>query len=92
MEFGSIHSVKGRTHLATLVLETYMTSHNMKSILKYLCGDSPKTKNHPEKKLRCQYVAMTRARALLCLAIPVDFVDEKTQGKLKQIGWNLKFV
>lgn len=92
MEFGSIHSVKGRTHLATLVLETYMKSHNMKSILKYLCGDSPKTKNRPEKKLRCQYVAMTRARALLCLAIPVDFVDEKTQGKLKQIGWNLKFV
>lgn len=33
MEFGSIHSVKGRTHLATLVLETFMKSHNMKSIL-----------------------------------------------------------
>ena len=24
MEFGSIHSVKGRTHLATLVLETFI--------------------------------------------------------------------
>lgn len=92
MEFGSIHSVKGRTHLATLILETYMKSHNMKSILKYLCGNPPKTKKHPEKKLKCQYVAMTRARALVCLAIPVDFVDEDTQEKLKQIGWNLKLV
>ena len=42
MEFGSIHSVKGRTHLATLVLETFMKSHNMKSILDYLCGEPPK--------------------------------------------------
>lgn len=92
MEFGSIHSVKGRTHLATLVLETYMKSHNIKSILKYLCGKAPKTKTHPEKKLKCQYVAMTRARALLCLAIPVDFVDESAQKLLKQLGWNIIIV
>lgn len=90
MEFGSIHSVKGRTHLATLVLETYMRSHNIKSILKYLCGNETKTKSRPEKKLKCQYVAMTRARALLCLAIPIDFVDEPTQGQLKQLGWNIE--
>lgn len=92
MEFGSIHSVKGRTHLATLVLETYMKSHNMKSILKYLCGKPPKTSKHPEKKLKCQYVAMTRARALICLAIPIDFVDAKAQEKLVEVGWNLKVV
>lgn len=90
MEFGSIHSVKGRTHLATLVLETYMKSHNMKSILKYLCGKFPKTKTHPEKKLKCQYVAMTRARALICLAIPIDFVDEAAQKQLQNIGWNIR--
>lgn len=92
MEFGSIHSVKGRTHLATLVLETFMKSHNMKSILKYLCGNVPKTKSCPEKKLKCQYVAMTRARALLCLAIPIDFVDEPTQEQLQQLGWNIEIM
>lgn len=92
MEFGSIHSVKGRTHLATLVLETYMRSHNIKSILKYLCGNPPKTKSSLDKKLKCQYVAMTRARALLCLAIPIDFVDESTQEQLKQLGWNIKTI
>lgn len=93
MEFGSIHSVKGRTHLATLVLETFMKSHNMKSILEYLCGEPPKRmKNSSEKRLKCQYVAMTRARALICLAIPIDFVDEKMQMKLQQVGWNLKYI
>ena len=34
LEFGSIHSVKGRTHLATLVLEPYSKSHNIKAILR----------------------------------------------------------
>ena len=93
MEFGSIHSVKGRTHLATLVLETFMKSHNMKSILDYLCGEPPqRMKSSSEKRLKCQYVAMTRARALICLAIPIDFVDEKMQMKLQQKGWNLKIV
>lgn len=92
MEFGSIHSVKGRSHLATLVLETFMKSHNIKSIMKCLCGKAPKTKSCPEKKLKCQYVAMTRARALLCLAIPIDFVDESIQNQLKQLGWNIIIV
>lgn len=93
MEFGSIHSVKGRTHLATLVLETFLRTHNMKSILKYLCGTPPnKINSAHQKKLKCQYVAMTRARALVCLAIPIDFVDTKAQEKLKQIGWSLRVV
>ncbi|WP_242979325.1 UvrD-helicase domain-containing protein [Clostridium thermopalmarium] len=92
LEFGSIHSVKGRTHLATLVLETYSKSHNLKAILKYLCNTPPKSIGSNQNRLKCQYVAMTRARALLCLAIPLDFVDENTQDKLKKIGWNLRIV
>lgn len=46
--------------------------------------------NH--SRLKCQYVAMTRAKALLCLAIPIEFVDEKTQKFLKDIGWTIKLV
>lgn len=78
LEFGSIHSVKRRTHLATLVVETYLYTHNMKSILKYLYGTPINAKSAAEeKRLKCQYVAMTRARALICLAIPIDFVNDK---------------
>lgn len=90
LEFGSIHSVKGRTHLSTLVLETFLRTHNMKKILKYLCGIPPKSDDGNQKRLRCQYVAMTRARALVCLAIPIDFVDDKTQAKLKNVGWRIE--
>ncbi len=93
MEFGSIHSVKGRTHLATLVLETFLQTHNMKAISKYLSSATPpKSVGKNQKRLKCQYVAMTRARALLCLAIPFDFVDVKTQENLKRIGWNIKII
>jgi hypothetical protein len=92
LEFGSIHSVKGRTHLATLVLETYSKTHNMKAILNNLCNKPPKSVGVNHSRLKCQYVAMTRARALLCIAIPVEFVDEKAQKLLNEIGWNIKFV
>ena len=90
IEFGNIHSVKGRTHLATLVLETYYKTHNMKSILDYLCNTPPKNTNSTNaKRLKCQYVAMTRARGLVCLAIPDEFVDNQKQIKLTQLGWNI---
>jgi len=93
LEFGSIHSVKGRTHLATLVLETFSRAHNLKSILPYLCNTPPKSvTSQNQVRLKCQYVAMTRARALLCIAIPVEFVDDKSQTKLKSLGWNLKLL
>lgn len=92
LEFGSIHSVKGRTHLATLVLETYSKAHNMQTILKYLCNKPPKSMGSNQNRLKCQYVAMTRAKALLCHAIPREFVDEKAQKSLRDIGWTLKFI
>ncbi len=92
LEFGSIHSVKGRTHLATLILETFLQTHNMKSILEFLCNTPPKAVKKNQKRLKCQYVAMTRARALLCLAIPVDFVDEKSQQKLREVGWKIRAI
>jgi len=93
IEFGSIHSVKGRTHLATLILETYYKTFNIKSILKYMCGINPsKLEEIHIKRLKCHYVAITRARALVCLAIPIDFVDENTRNKLESIGWSIKVV
>ena len=70
LEFGSIHSVKGRTHLATLVLETYYYNHNMTAILPYLCNSdsNKKIKTLDRKRLRCHYVAMTRAKKELFIS------------------------
>ena len=90
---GSIHSVKGRTHLATLVLETFTRTHNMKNILSQLASikktDSIKT-SMGIMRLKCQYVAMTRAKALLCLALPIDSVKNNQRSALEKLGWNIE--
>lgn len=92
LNFGSIHSAKGRTHLATLVVETKYYEYNLASILPWLCGKSAKLGKRNINRLKCQYVAMTRAKGLLCLAIPRENVPEKTQKDLIDFGWNIVFV
>lgn len=92
IEFGSIHSVKGRTHLATLVVETFTRAGNMQSIIKYICGEHSKIKSNNLVRLKCQYVAMTRARGLLCLALPIESVDDGTIVKLQKIGWQVSII
>ncbi len=92
LEFGSIHLVKGRTHLATLVLETYSKSHNIKAILRWLRGVPPKTVGTQADRLKCQYVAMTRAKGLLCIAIPIEFVDESSKKDLQRLGWSIRVI
>ncbi len=92
LEFGSIHSVKGRTHLATLVLETYSKTHNIKAILKWLCGRPPKSVGTQASRLKCQYVAMTRAKALLCIALPIQSVDDSLMQDLQRVGWSIRVI
>lgn len=40
LQFGSIHSSKGRTHLSTLIVETKYYEYNLESILSWLAGKS----------------------------------------------------
>lgn len=91
IQIGSIHSVKGQTHLSTLVLETGYHGHNMKALLPYLSQIGEKTKGKRIKyRLKCQYVAMTRARALLCLAMPIENVDSEQRKALEDLGWAIR--
>ena len=92
LTFGSIHSVKGRTHLSTLVLETFFKTFNIKSILPYMCGNRIEAKLNDTqcKRLKCHFVAFTRARALLCVAIPKENVSAEQIRKLKENGWLIK--
>lgn len=91
---GSIHSVKGQTHLSTLVLETFSYNHNIASILPFISGVPPKKEPGVRDKgrLKCHYVAMTRARGLLCLAIPKGKVSEDSVTNLKLLGWNVHVI
>lgn len=91
IKFGSIHSVKGRTHLSTLVVETYWNDYNLKSIIKLICGKIPNSipvRNN--KRMKIHYVGLTRAKGLICLALPIESVSDEQKTILKSFGWNIK--
>lgn len=99
---GSIHSVKGETHTATLVLETFWHNHNLESILEWVCANNfgcGKTGVRNINRLKIHYVAMTRPSHLLCLAMKKsNFEDDNGQvkselyDKLVERGWDIKIV
>lgn len=62
----TVHKVKGETHTATLILETFKNGYDLFQLLDCLKG---KNKAGLEAKKKLVYVAMTRATHFLCLAI-----------------------
>lgn len=91
IHFGSIHSVKGMTHLATLVVETYRRTYNISNVLPWLSKQSKKDPNSGQKsRMKCLYVGMTRAMGLVCFAMPKNSLEEKDMKALKQLGWAFK--
>jgi hypothetical protein len=102
---GSIHSVKGETHTATLVLETFWQDskgrHNLELLIPWLCGDHPKKPPgvQQQSRLKLHYVAMTRPTHLLCLAMKRSIIGNNNgdQGqdlmeKLRNRGWDFKTI
>jgi DNA helicase-2/ATP-dependent DNA helicase PcrA len=103
---GSIHSVKGETHTATLVLETFWQDrkgrHNLELLLPWLAGTKSGSKSdgvQQKKRLRLHYVATTRPTHLLCLAMKLSTFKD-SQGSLNQEmlkslehrGWQVKVI
>lgn len=88
VEIDTIHGVKGETHTATLLLETFNRTNHLKSILPYLKGNRPSRVN--ASMLRLAYVAMTRPTHLLCLAMPNSELAEKDKGALAAMGWHIQ--
>lgn len=98
---GSIHSVKGETHTATLVLETFWHKHNLESIKDWLWRDDHRGggEGRVKKRLKVHYVAMTRPTHLLCLAMKRSsfeskggVLDTQVVQSLEQRGWHVKEV
>ena len=97
---GSIHSVKGETHTATLVLETFWHIYNLASLLPWLDGRKSgggSTNNREKARLRLHYVAMTRPTHLLCLATKrTNFedsygkLDSKITTRFEKRGWHIE--
>lgn len=92
---GSVHSAKGETHTATLVLETYWYAHNLESLLPWLGGGQRGKSSagaRQESRLKVHYVATTRPTHLLCLAMKQSSLstNDSVIQKLREQGWAIK--
>jgi superfamily I DNA/RNA helicase len=89
---GSIHSVKGETHTATLVLDTFFRKHHLTTLKPWLLGTKAGGSSESDalaSRLRQHYVAMTRPSHLLCLAMREDGLSGNDIPNLKGRGWRV---
>jgi len=86
----TIHQAKGQTHNATLVLETFvLRKHDLKDLLHFLLGERPEDIDELQKKyLKQIFVAMSRPKYLVCLAMNKKHLSEKDITKLGGLGWS----
>ncbi|BAL79319.1 UvrD-helicase domain-containing protein [Bradyrhizobium cosmicum] len=97
VRLGSIHSVKGETHTATLVLESFYYDHHLSELKPWLLGarsggikkGSTLEGSRLLGRLRLHYVAMTRPSHLLCIAMRKDAFDGHELVILRERGWQI---
>ncbi|MBX5159619.1 MULTISPECIES: UvrD-helicase domain-containing protein [Rhizobium] len=97
IRMGSIHGVKGETHTATLVLESFNRTHNLRNLKSWLLGKRPMagSDNQAQQasvrdRLKLHYVGMTRASHFLCLAMRQDTFTAAEIDQLRIRGWNIE--
>jgi hypothetical protein len=102
IELSTIHGVKGETHDATLVMETKNYCFDLGVMVPYLAGERP-SDAHPNAQIgenarsrrankqfmRQFYVAMSRPRHLLCLALHSDRLSADHERLLRDKGWTV---
>ena len=97
IRLGSIHSVKGQTHLATLVLSTHWHDHSSDRILPWLLGIKLNENGAGPRdcrRLLQAYVAMTRPTHMICLALRRSALGDTSAfthavGTLTSRGWRV---
>ncbi|MBW6513523.1 MAG: UvrD-helicase domain-containing protein [Candidatus Syntrophosphaera sp.] len=92
IQVGTVHSVKGQTHTATLFLECFSYDFNGNQLLDYLTGDRTFSSNDGKYRncaLKVAYVAMSRPTHFLCAAFHIDRIPTTAHKKLEELGWSL---
>ena len=92
IRISSIHAVKGETHTATLVLDTFYYAHHLKSLKRWLTGaktGGAGENTRMQSRLRLHYVAMSRPSHLLCLAMRDDALTGEDIKKIIERGWRI---
>ena len=91
IEVGTVHSVKGETHMATLYLETYYKKTDSQRLLPFLKGGyPPELVSKPEhiENLKIAHVAMSRPTHLLAFACRKDVISGHEDALTKN-GWQI---
>jgi len=95
VEIGTIASVKGETHLATLVLESFNTRwFDVSRALPLLCGEktlSDYSDDVSRSQIKNLFVAVSRPSKLLCLAVHQERL-KNYEEKVKALGWQIRAV
>lgn len=98
-ELGTVAGMKGETHSASLVLESYGGVSRKCDValgLEYIAGIPEKTLGALPKTQQAQmrnlYVAMSRPTTLLCLAANESRVPQKVRDALVAKGWHIETV
>jgi DNA helicase-2/ATP-dependent DNA helicase PcrA len=101
LEFGlgTTAGMKGETHSASLVLESYGGTSRRFDValgLEYIAGIASKSLDKLPKTQQAQmrnlYVAMSRPAALLCLAANEERVPKELRTALLSKGWHIEVV
>lgn len=93
LQLSTIASVKGETHLATLVLEScFMTHYDLSELIPYLMGTeaaSEVTDPRRKSQLHNLFVAVTRATRMTAIAVHADRVPQASLPLMEAAGWNV---
>lgn len=94
IDVATIHAVKGETHDATLILETFDHQHDLRTLVPYLSGAPPKKKRGPGVRvtdfMKRAFVAISRPKELVCLALHKSGVSEYQAQQLASYGWAIR--
>lgn len=105
IHLSTIHGVKGETHDATLIMETKNHCFDLEAMLPYMTNVLPNEdhphnalpdKPHHSRRfkpnrlfMRQLYVAASRPRHLLCIAIHASRITEDQKHSLINLGWKI---
>lgn len=99
VRLGTVHSVKGETHAATLILDTFKKARYVEKLMPWLLGKkqnlSEKENSSDRDRLATCYVAMTRPTHLLAIATPAhslgknDKIKRQNAERLESRGWKI---
>ena len=90
IEIGTVHSVKGQTHTATLYLETFFQGNYESEYLKNMFESGEINSNgvYIKQAMKMSYVGFSRPTHLLCMAIHKDRLETKLEKMNKEL-WEI---